>query len=422
MATLRCNVIATSTMLALCAGAVAQPGNANSSSISLAAAIVDFRHDDGDFVAPDPFSNAGSIAAMLGDDGYPIYKGAGEVILSSAYDKFGRPIAAHMVNPYSSADLPADDPVYLTDSNGNMAYAINLEGVVYNDDGTSTWTYQVQELDGGKDLSHWNLALDQSHVVMPGTTGGYDLGVDGSTGFYGIKWDVTDEFSSGIFDIVLDKHYDAAVRPSGVLAKGGKNASTNDILAPSTEETPTGENGGCVPISDQPAQLGSSASGGINSMGSFSKWFVYLPGRNVFGGTTIKLDEVLEDIYRFETDDFRPIDGDLYGNDPSGANRDFTVHIHAEFAHSGDLGQYFTYAGGGDCWVFINGELIIDLTGADSGASQTADVDRLCLEPGTHILDFFYAQRGDDGSVMIETTLPLSTASFGPPPSMVFHD
>ncbi|MBL1216282.1 MAG: hypothetical protein D8M59_02170 [Planctomycetes bacterium] len=129
--------------------------------------------------------------------------------------------------------------VILLDSNGEDAFEVSFVEVTYNDDGTSSWTYHVRELATGKDLSHWNLALGDSHQVMSGTTDGYEVGIDGSTGFFGIKWDVTEGFAEGDFTIVLDKHYGGTEGGNGigVLAKGGRLPDTSEIFGP-TENVP----------------------------------------------------------------------------------------------------------------------------------------------------------------------------------------
>ena len=60
----------------------------------------------------------------------------------------------------------------LRDSRGRDAFEVSFVSMDDNPDGTSSWTYHVRELPGGKDLSHWNLKLDPAHIVRPGTTAG----------------------------------------------------------------------------------------------------------------------------------------------------------------------------------------------------------------------------------------------------------
>jgi uncharacterized membrane protein YkoI len=88
------------------------------------------------------------------------------------------------------------------------------------------WTYRVKEI-SGKDLSHWvlgvgNCAKVQSHQDPANTSWG-GLGKDGSTGFYGIKWDTGGGFSDALFSFTLDNDYPA--KTIDVLAKAGSKSS-----------------------------------------------------------------------------------------------------------------------------------------------------------------------------------------------------
>ncbi|MCH7766999.1 MAG: hypothetical protein IH916_10620, partial [Acidobacteria bacterium] len=156
---------------------------------------------------------AGNIGLLLSDDGKPVFTGNGYKVSSQWKDSQSRPIAPHLYNSsYTSGgdddpEPPKHTTAILRDSDGVDAYEVSLILAQFNPDGTSTWTYQVRELGAGKDLSHWALKLEPTHQVMPGTTEGYDFGEDGSTNFFGIKWDVDDDFTQGTFTIVLDRHY-----------------------------------------------------------------------------------------------------------------------------------------------------------------------------------------------------------------------
>jgi len=143
--------------------------------------------------------------------------------------------AVENLNRGPGPDAPTS--VILRDSSGNDAFRVTFLDVTFNDDGTSSWTYKVEELDGGADMSHWALAINECHTVMPGTTEGYDLGIDGSSGFYGIKWDVEDGFEVGEFTIVLDKHYAGTEGGTGigVLTKGGHHPDVDEIFGPTCD-------------------------------------------------------------------------------------------------------------------------------------------------------------------------------------------
>ncbi|OUC08963.1 hypothetical protein RY27_05845, partial [Litorilinea aerophila] len=109
--------------------------------------------------------------------------------------------------------------------NKNTKYAITFDGRTGN-----TWHYTVYEL-RGRDLSHWDLGIGSClDRIVNASPGGAEMGVDGSTGFYGIKWDVSDGFSSGSFAITLDGDYPAGTVEA--LVKGGPNSATGQITGP----------------------------------------------------------------------------------------------------------------------------------------------------------------------------------------------
>jgi len=111
-------------------------------------------------------------------------------------------------------------------------YEVKLQSHLGN-----TWTYSVKEL-SGKSLSHWNLGIkacmDKNAVEGSSPTGDT---VDGSTSFEGMKWDVTEGFTEGVFSITLDADY-----PETTIlaqAKAGKlgNERTGEVMGPDCNAT-----------------------------------------------------------------------------------------------------------------------------------------------------------------------------------------
>ena len=216
-------VIAVFCVLAMTADAASQSGP---EEMFLTGVVRDFHertapggHPDFERQPDNGFGHySGMVELYLGEDGNPVSTGDGFKVNSQWRNSDGCPVAPHLYNSYfSSSGGPVESCVTLRDSQGVDAFEVCLVSAVFNADGTSSWTYHVRELPTGKDLSHWNLALDPSHGVVAGTTPGYDLGTDGSTGFYGIKWDVSDSFSEGDFTIVLDDQYAGAVYADSIL-------------------------------------------------------------------------------------------------------------------------------------------------------------------------------------------------------------
>jgi len=414
--------------LLLLAGACCAPV-ASGQTVSLTGVVRDFRpnnewggHPDFE-VVPDNGGGlyAGNVWLSLDAEGKPMYIGTGHLVTGQARDSEGNFIAPHMVNRDYLCDvandgLPQCDKVILQDSWGADAIEIQFLSVEYNDDGTSSWTYRVREI-GGKDLSHWNLALDPSHIIEDGTTPGYSLGVDGSTGFYGIKWDVGDSFEVGEFTIVLDKHYLGNCNSAGVLIKAGKKPDTDAIIAPMTDVSPDGYPFDSsvllqsAPRGDQSASYGPADTGAITSAASFDQWFRDIPGVNLSAAVTIDLvydPEIGRYVFDSATDPlysqlggFFPINGELYGDYGStGKNYHFTFELATEFVYHEGEGQVFSFTGDDDVWVFIDGNLVIDLGGTHGPIQQQINLDDLgCLcDDTTYTLVLFFAERKTSGS------------------------
>lgn len=102
--------------------------------------------------------------------------------------------------------------------------------------GGGSYTYQVSEV-SGKDLSHWLLefGLCAEHLVSANPAG-YETGVDGSTGRTGIKWNVPDGFTTGVFTIQLDADY--PIGPTTVVAKAGNGFATATVDGPVCVDQP----------------------------------------------------------------------------------------------------------------------------------------------------------------------------------------
>jgi hypothetical protein len=133
----------------------------------------------------------------------------------------------------SSDTSPITGTVELID-NQTSSYGITYVGQTGN-----TWTYEVSEIDG-HDLSHWLLNINSClDKVVSSTPNGAQMGVDGSTGVPGIKWDVDSAFTSGTFSFTLNENY-----PSGevdALAKAGTEFGTVKIRGPICDGTNIGD-------------------------------------------------------------------------------------------------------------------------------------------------------------------------------------
>jgi len=110
-------------------------------------------------------------------------------------------------------------------------------GVVYNDDGTSTWAYRVTS--GKKpSLSHWVIELDRSiqEESVLHASEDCEVGDDPATGIYGIKFDKRyKDRETREVEFILDKWYQAG--DTRIAIKAGKDVEIGEPLTgPLAEE------------------------------------------------------------------------------------------------------------------------------------------------------------------------------------------
>jgi fibro-slime domain-containing protein len=364
-------------------------------------------------------------------DGRPMFVGGGNKVSTQARDAAGRPIAPHLCNKRyeTGAEItPQALVAILTDNEGFDAFEVSFVSATFDEAGTSSWVYNVRELSTGKDMSHWVLRLPESVAVMSGTTPGWELGLDASSGFYGIKWDVTDAFSEEEFTIVLDQQYVGADSTCVVVAKSGNATDNGDLFAPTATVSPMGTPfqvaGALVDdptLGDTPAVLGVQSNGGISSAWSFKNWYRDNPPMNMSELLTVNLVrdpgdcvfvfDASTDPYYTAKGGFFPIDGKLYGNSDGTPdhNYHFTYEVSAKFTYDASADQYFRFTGDDDVWVFVDKKLAIDLGGIHGPLDQYVDLSRMGLTDGeTYELDMFFAERHrTQSNFRIETNIEL---------------
>jgi len=105
----------------------------------------------------------------------------------------------------------------------------------------------------------------------------------------------------------------------------------------------------------------------IQSASTLAQWYDDVPGVNVSMPLTLTFDNGQDSpggLYTFSSNSFFPIDDQLLGNQGLSHNYHFTFMLSTRFSYT--PGQFFTFVGDDDVWVYVNKKLVIDLGGVHS--------------------------------------------------------
>lgn len=161
----------------------------------------------------------------------------------------------------------------------------------------------------------------------------------------------------------------------------------------------------------KPVYSGLCTASVLNCGENFDQWYNDVPGVNQSLSHTITLDnEITSDpnVYTFSDSSFFPVDGLGWGNEGLAHNYHFTYELSTNFTYNG--GEYFTFTGDDDVWVFINDQLVVDLGGVHGAISGSVDLDTLGLVSGNdYSFNLFFAERHTtESNFRIDTSIMLA--------------
>jgi fibro-slime domain-containing protein len=136
----------------------------------------------------------------------------------------------------------------------------------------------------------------------------------------------------------------------------------------------TGLVGSTLGSDRKPVHVGGTT---LTNATDFNQWYNDVSGVNQTFTTSLTATETSPGtgIDTYSNSSYFPINGQGFNSGFFCNNFHFTTEINSQFTYA--LGQSFSFIGDDDVWVFINDQLVVDLSGVHSSASGSVDIDKL---------------------------------------------
>jgi fibro-slime domain-containing protein len=177
-------------------------------------------------------------------------------------------------------------------------------------------------------------------------------------------------------------------------------------------------------LGDVPGVIAVMSDGDVLSAGTFEEWWRDILGVNMSTVQQITMTRNRYGVYFYLANDYRPIDGELLGNEGDVHNYHFTVELDADFTYDASAAQWFEIRCTDDAYLFINGRLVMDLGGYGFNKVQYLDLDRLGLPDGEPArLQLFHAQRQRGLAIFyLRTNIVLEGSGASPSVNSILED